>query len=73
MLIARYWLAIYATVVIEEHFIFRKGKFANYNAAEAWNRSDMLPISIAALVAACFGIAGAVLGMAQIWWIGPGK
>jgi purine-cytosine permease-like protein len=65
-----YWLAIYSTVVIEEHLIFRRRKYENYNAAETWNRSDLLPWGLAAVIAAGFGVMGAVLGMAQIWYIG---
>ncbi|KAL7422679.1 hypothetical protein Q5752_001970 [Cryptotrichosporon argae] len=66
-----YWLAIFVTVVLEEHFLFRKGDYANYNAAESWNRPDRLPVGIAAAGAFCVGVAGAVLGMAQVWYIGP--
>ncbi|TYJ55249.1 hypothetical protein B9479_004079 [Cryptococcus floricola] len=66
-----YWLAIYATVVIEEHIIFRKSNYDNYHAAESWNRSDKLPMGLAAIFAGCCGVAGAVLGMAQAWFIGP--
>lgn len=66
-----YWLAIYVTVVIEEHLIFRKRDFAAYNAAETWNRQELLPWGLAAFVAGCCGVAGAVIGMAQVWFIGP--
>ncbi|WOO78800.1 Purine-cytosine permease fcyB [Vanrija pseudolonga] len=66
-----YWLAIFVVVVVEEHFIFRKGKFDNYNAKEAWNNRTLLPIGLAALASFCFGAAGAAVGMAQVWWIGP--
>jgi len=68
-----YWLAIYVTVVLEEHFFFPKANYDNYNAAESWNRSDMLPWGIAAVGAGLCGVAGAVIGMAQIWYIGPRK
>lgn len=57
-------------VVLEEHFIFRKGYFPGYNAAETWNNSKLLPVGWAACVAFFFGVAGAVLGMAQTWYIG---
>ena len=66
-----YWLAIYVTVVLEEHFFFRKANYDNYHAAETWNRSDRLPWGLAAVGAALCGVAGAVVGMAQVWWIGP--
>lgn len=68
-----YWLAIYVTVVLEEHFIFRGGNYDNYNAAESWNRHELLPFGFAAVAAGCCGVAGAVLGMAQVWYIGPSK
>ncbi|CED82758.1 Purine-cytosine permease [Phaffia rhodozyma] len=66
-----YWLSIFAMVVFEEHFIFRKGSFANYNAAESWNCPALLPVGYAALAAFCAGAAGAALGMSQVWFVGP--
>ncbi len=33
--------------------------------------ASKLPPGIAAVVAFCFGIMGAVLGMAQVWFTGP--
>ncbi|WVQ86056.1 hypothetical protein IAT38_008224 [Cryptococcus sp. DSM 104549] len=66
-----YWLAIYVTVVLEEHIIFRGANYDNYEAADCWNRSDRLPYGVGAVAAGLCGVAGAVLGMAQVWWIGP--
>lgn len=66
-----YWLAIFVTVVIEEHFIFRKGRFDNYHAATAWNDKALLPIGAGAACAFCFGVVGCVVGMAQVWFVGP--
>lgn len=30
-----------------------------------------LPLGIAGILAGCFGVAGAVVGMAEAWYIGP--
>ena len=32
---------------------------------------SLLPPGIAAILAFCFGVFGAVMGMAQVWFIGP--
>lgn len=69
MLVIAYWLAIYEGIALPEHFIFRGG-FNGY-APETYDQADKLPPSIAALGAFCCGIAGAVIGMAQVWWLGP--
>ncbi|OZJ03349.1 hypothetical protein BZG36_04208 [Bifiguratus adelaidae] len=66
-----YWLAIYVTIYVEEFIIFRKCNYANYFAAETWNDPKSHTLGIAAFIALGFGVAGAVLGMDQVWWIGP--
>ncbi|KAF8169002.1 cytosine-purine permease [Mycena galopus ATCC 62051] len=65
-----YWLAIFVVVVLLEHFVFRKGDWARYEAAETWNRQDRTPVGVAALVAFLFGALGTAMGMAQVWYIG---
>jgi purine-cytosine permease-like protein len=40
-------------------------------AAAHYDQPSKLPPSFAALGAFCFGVVGAVLGMAQIWFTGP--
>ncbi|GAA5999454.1 hypothetical protein JCM5350_005598 [Sporobolomyces pararoseus] len=70
LVLLSYWLAIYSTILVEEHFIFRKGSFARYNL-EDYNVLENLPVGLAAGFATGVGIAGAVLGMAQQWYIGP--
>ncbi|KAF7332980.1 Cytosine-purine permease [Mycena venus] len=65
-----YWLSIFVVVVLEEHFVFRKGDWARYAAAETWNRQDRTPVGIAAVVAFLFGALGTAMGMAQVWYIG---
>jgi NCS1 nucleoside transporter family len=69
MLLIAYWLAIYEGISISEHVIF-KGGFSGYDPSIYMDASK-LPPGIAAVVAFCFGIMGAVLGMAQVWFTGP--
>ena len=45
-----YWLAIYSTILIEEHLIFRRGKWSNYDPDRIADRTS-LPVGIAAFVA----------------------
>ncbi|ODQ64018.1 hypothetical protein NADFUDRAFT_43658 [Nadsonia fulvescens var. elongata DSM 6958] len=65
-----YWLAIYQSISLSEHSIYRKGKLENYEI-ESWEDPDVLPISISALFAFACSCAGAAVGMSQVWWIGP--
>ncbi|KAJ7806848.1 hypothetical protein B0H14DRAFT_2610134 [Mycena olivaceomarginata] len=76
-----YWLSIFVVVVlleylvlppvfVSQHFVFRGGDFARYDAAESWNKPERVPIGIAAVVAFLFGALGTAMGMAQIWYIG---
>jgi NCS1 nucleoside transporter family len=69
MLMIGYWLAIYEAIALPEHFIFKRG-FSGYNPV-FYDQPKNLPPSIAALVGFCFGVVGAVCGLAQSWWIGP--
>ncbi|KAG0660087.1 purine-cytosine permease [Maudiozyma exigua] len=64
-----YYLAIYISIALSEHFIYRKNSYSNYNVAD-WNDNSKLPIGIAgtaALIVAAFGVA---LGMCQSYWVG---
>lgn len=69
MLLIAYWLAIYEGISLSEHFIFKRG-FAGYDPSIYMDK-DKLPPGIAAVAAFCFGIMGAVLGMAQVFFTGP--
>ncbi|KAI8612877.1 purine-cytosine permease FCY21 [Chytriomyces sp. MP71] len=64
--ILSYWTGFFATVLIEEYFLFRKDGF---NSA-AYNSPSELPVGLAGLAALIVGVAGAVLGMSQIWYVG---
>ncbi|KAJ9262785.1 hypothetical protein DTO212C5_7796 [Paecilomyces variotii] len=63
-----YWVAIWFAILLEERYIFRRR--AGYNWA-AWNDPSKLPIGIAAFIAFVVGWVGAVLCMAQVWYVGP--
>lgn len=64
-----YWLAIYEGVSITDHFIFKRG-INGYNVG-IYRDAALLPPGIAAVIAFGFGIMGAVLGMSQVWFVGP--
>ncbi|KAI4279487.1 MAG: hypothetical protein LQ337_000188 [Flavoplaca oasis] len=69
MLVIGYWLAIYEGIALPEHFFFKKG-IQGYNVAD-YTSPHLLPPGIAAIVAFGFGVMGAVMGMAQVGFIGP--
>ena len=63
-----YWVAIWIAITLEEQFIFRRRIAFDWTA---WNQPEKLPLGVAALVAFLVGWAGAILCMAQVWYIGP--
>lgn len=69
MLLIGYWVAIYQGISLTEHIFFRRG-FSGYEPEDYLNKNK-LPPGFAAALAFCFGIMGAVLGMAQGWFTGP--
>ena len=50
LVLLSYWLAIYTTVVIQEHLIFRSGKWRNYKPDRVLD-FKVLPVGIAAFIA----------------------
>lgn len=64
-----YWLAIYTAIALSEHF-FYIGGLDNYDI-EAYLDPSKLPPGIAAIFSFACGVAGAILGMSQVWWTGP--
>jgi NCS1 nucleoside transporter family len=69
MLLIAYWLAIYEGISLAEHFLFKRG-FSGYQP-ENYLSKDKLPPGFAAILAFAFGVMGAILGMAQVWFTGP--
>ncbi|KDR83261.1 hypothetical protein GALMADRAFT_89116 [Galerina marginata CBS 339.88] len=67
-----YWTAWFIVIVMEEHFLFRRkgGRLGGYNLDD-WDSPTRLPLGIAGVLAACFGAAGAVVGMSEVWYTGP--
>ena len=63
-----YWVSIWIAITLEEAFIFRRKMGFNWSV---WNERKKLPLGIAALVAFLAGWVGAILCMAQVWYIGP--
>ncbi|CCH59316.1 hypothetical protein TBLA_0B04820 [Henningerozyma blattae CBS 6284] len=64
-----YFLAIYIAMSLSEHFIYRKGKFENYNI-EDWNNPKNLPIGYAGVSGLIVGAFGVAIGMVQTYWRG---
>ncbi|CEJ59010.1 hypothetical protein PMG11_07648 [Penicillium brasilianum] len=65
-----YWCTSYAVILFEEHYVFRKGNFDNYDL-EGWNDPARLPLGIGAAVAFALGVVAWVVGMDETWFIGP--
>jgi purine-cytosine permease-like protein len=65
-----YWFAIFIVIIFEDHFIFRRSSYKNYDF-DIWNNRKALPISLSAILSGIIGIVGIVLGMSQTWFQGP--
>jgi purine-cytosine permease-like protein len=63
-----YWVTIYLTIAIEEQIIFRSTRGFVW---EDWSDRSKLPFGIAALTAFVIGWVGSIMGMYQIWYVGP--
>lgn len=69
-----YWVAVWIAITVEEEVLFRKGWRGRVGRGwnwEDWDRREKLPVGVAALVAFLVGWAGAILCMAQVWYVGP--
>lgn len=67
-----YWTSFFIIITLEEHFIFRKrgGILGGYDFA-VYDSPSRLPLGIAGILAGCCGVAGAVVGMGQVYYTGP--
>ncbi|KAG5981206.1 hypothetical protein E4U55_003190 [Claviceps digitariae] len=65
-----YWCTSYGVILFEEHFVFRRGRFENYDL-EGWNDPARLPLGLGASTAFGLGIIAWCMGMNQTWFRGP--
>ena len=63
-----YWVSIWVAIVLEEQLFFHRNRAWNW---DAWDHKEELPVGLAALSAFLVGWAGAILCMAQVWYVGP--
>ena len=63
-----YWVSVWIAIFLEEHLIFRRKAGFNWGI---WDQQKKLPLGIAAFMAFVVGWVGAILCMAQVWYIGP--
>lgn len=72
MAIIGYWCIIYWIIFVQEALIFRSGRFSGARGWDlsAWNDKHRLPKGLAAIMAFCIGVVGAVLGMSEAWYTG---
>ena len=69
-----YWVAIFLTIVLEEHVFFVRALLLTSRSSldwSVWADPRQLPIGVAALTAFLIGWAGAIVGMDQVYYVGP--
>ncbi|KAI0044301.1 hypothetical protein FA95DRAFT_1497272 [Auriscalpium vulgare] len=65
-----YWSSSFAAIVLVEHAVIRRGRWATYATAD-WATARRLPLGLAAVLAFCGSIALIVPSMDQVWYAGP--
>ena len=68
--IMAYWVCPWFVIVVEEHIIFHKLRDVPFDWT-VWDDRRRLPYGAAATVSWLAGWAGAIIGMAQVWYTGP--
>ncbi|KAF4503604.1 TPN1 Pyridoxine transporter [Fusarium agapanthi] len=63
-----YWVMLMICIVMEEHWFFRGRQGFDW---AAWEDKNYLPVGLAALASFIIGWVGAIVGMSQVWYIGP--
>ncbi|PFH47295.1 hypothetical protein AMATHDRAFT_67950 [Amanita thiersii Skay4041] len=65
-----YWSSAFAGIVFTEHFLFRKGRFSNYDLDD-YDHPRGLPLGLASLFAFLAAVGIIVPSMSQAWYTGP--
>lgn len=67
-----YWNTAFFVILFVEHYLFRAGHrgYQKYDL-EGWNTPSRMPIGLAGCFAFLSGIAGAIVGMDETWYVGP--
>ena len=65
-----YWSSVFATIILVEHFVFRRNDFAAYDLSQ-FNQPGLLPMGLAAVLAFCCAVGIIVPSMSQAWYTGP--
>ncbi|CCM05633.1 uncharacterized protein FIBRA_07862 [Fibroporia radiculosa] len=68
-----YWLAPFCAIILTEHFVFRKNRWASYDILDAWDKPHHrnLPRSWASVFTFLTTIGFIVLCIQKQWWTGP--
>lgn len=64
-----YWIAIYTAIAVTDHVVWKRG-MKGYDIAIHEN-ANKLPLGLAATFSFCLGVSGMILGMSQVWYVGP--
>ncbi|KAI0056606.1 purine-cytosine permease [Artomyces pyxidatus] len=65
-----YWSSSFAAIVMADHIVVRRGRWATYNV-EDWSTPRRLPLGLAAVGAFVGSIGLIVPCMDQVWYTGP--
>ena len=63
-----YWIEFMVCICLEEQLIFHRSRVWDWSQ---WENKKYLPHGIAAFLSFLLGWAGAVVGMSQVWYVGP--
>lgn len=63
-----YWVEFMICIMLQEHILFKWNKGWDWSK---WEDKSYLPVGWAAGISFLLGWMGAILGMSQVWYVGP--